>query len=99
MNGYASEYVGMDKEIHIVLINYYQHEADGNKQFIAFAQDYLAVEYNSCTCQYSDKHTPVQRNGIQHIIFQSGSKPTAVASLWLNTSILSLTEVNESSRL
>lgn len=34
----------MDKEIHIVLINYYQHEADGNKQFIAFAQDYLSVD-------------------------------------------------------
>ena len=52
--------VGMNQEIHVILINHDQNKSYRDQQFISFVQNGLAIEDNACTRQNSCKDTPVQ---------------------------------------
>ena len=65
--------VGMDEEVHVVLVDDDEQKAHRDEQFVAFVQYGLAVEYNGSAGQYADEYPPVQRYGVQRVVVENGT--------------------------
>ena len=68
----------INKKIHVVLINNNQYKSYWNEKFETLTQDYLAVEYNCCSRENTDKYTPVDGYRIQVVVMQNGSHELAL---------------------
>ena len=65
--------VGVDEEVHVVLVDHDEQEAHGDEQLVALVEDGLAVEDDGGAGQDADEDPPVEGDGVERVVVEDGT--------------------------